>query len=66
MAKKTTEVKNKKVKINYSRASEYRAIPISGAWGGLTSQGLVHAELFVEHQTHPKEEEIERVRCPSS
>jgi len=45
-------------KVIYSKASDYRIISPTGAWGGPTTNGSVFVELYVERQLHPQEESL--------
>ncbi len=42
------------VKIHFSKASNYRLIPCSGAWGGITAQGLVVVDFYIERLDNPE------------
>ena len=44
------------MKIEFKKATDYRIIPVTGAWGGLNPQGEIIFDLFVEKL------EIESVR----
>jgi hypothetical protein len=44
------------IKIEFKKATDYRIIPVSGAWGGVNPQGEIIVDLFVEKL------EIESVR----
>jgi hypothetical protein len=44
------------IKIEFKKATDYRIIPVSGAWGGVNPQGEIMVDLFVEKL------EIESVR----
>lgn len=44
-----------KVKITYREGRDFRVLPVTGARGGLTAQGLVYASLFHERMTGPHE-----------
>lgn len=42
------------IRIFFKTGNDYRAIPVSGVYGGINPQGMVHADLFVE-KTEPPE-----------
>ena len=43
----------KKIKFVFKRSSDYKLLPVNGAWGGLTPRGDFILEFFVEHNTTP-------------
>ena len=45
--------KTQKLKIVFHTAEGYRILSASGVWGGVTPQGDVLAEFFVERREHP-------------
>ena len=36
------------IKVEFKKASDYRIIPVTGAWGGVNPQGEITFDLFVE------------------
>ena len=36
------------IKIQYTKAKDYRIIPVTGAWGGMSPQGEIIFDLWVE------------------
>ena len=48
-----------KMTIIFSRAEGYRRIPATGAWGGLSPQGEIVFDLYVEQRQNPERMEIE-------
>lgn len=42
------------IHIYFKKADGYKVMPVSGAWGGLTPQGLVHCDFFVEKSENPE------------
>jgi hypothetical protein len=42
------------IRIFYKKASDFKVVPVSGAWGGVTPQGYVHCELFHERAENPE------------
>jgi len=44
---------SQEIKVKYEYASDYRKIPATGAWGGLTPNGEVVVNFFVEFITKP-------------
>jgi hypothetical protein len=48
MAEKPT-----KVRIVHKRGPEYRVIAANGAWGGLTANGFIHIDLYLERPAPP-------------
>jgi len=48
-------------KVQFSRATDYRIIPATGAWGGVTPNGEIVFDLYVERQESPESIEIEVV-----
>ncbi|MDP3111584.1 MAG: hypothetical protein Q8M71_05740 [Thermodesulfovibrionales bacterium] len=40
--------------IFFRRDKDYKIIPVSGVWGGLTAAGLLNCELFVEGREAPE------------
>jgi len=49
----------KKVTIRYVRSADCRVVPVHGAWGSVTPQGDVAAELYVERMEPPEEVVLE-------
>jgi len=47
--------KETQIKVVYKHSPDYKEIPVSGAWGGITGQGYVHAALYLEHSSNPDE-----------
>lgn len=47
------------VTIRFKRDDEYRELPVSGIWGGITPQGDLFAELFTERRDTPDMVEME-------
>ncbi len=45
--------------ILFTRASGYRVIPATGAWGGLSPNGEVVFDLYVEKRQNPERIKIE-------
>jgi hypothetical protein len=56
MAKKSS-VKNKTIKIDYSKTSDYRVIAADGALGHWTPRKKLFLELYVEHVAVPDQVE---------
>lgn len=50
---------SKKITIQYEKDSEYRTLPVQGAWMGVAPNGDIIAELYVERPTPPTEVTIE-------
>lgn len=48
-------------KVKFSRATDYRIIPATGAWGGVTPNGEIVFDLYVERRENPESIEIEVV-----
>jgi hypothetical protein len=44
---------SKKIKFVFKKSSDYKLLPVNGAWGGLTPRGDFILEFFVEHNTTP-------------
>ena len=42
------------LKIEYRKASDYKLIPVTGAWGGLSPHGEIIFDLFVEKRETPQ------------
>jgi hypothetical protein len=42
------------IRISFKTGNDYRVIPVSGVYGGITPQGLVHADLFIEKAEVPE------------
>jgi hypothetical protein len=42
------------LKIEFRKVSDYKLIPVTGAWGGLSPQGEIIFDLFVEKREAPK------------
>lgn len=42
------------ITIFYRKSSDFKMLPISGVWGGLTAQGYVYCELFLEKAETPE------------
>jgi len=47
------------VKIKFIKSNDYKMIPATGAWGGLSPNNEVVFDLFVEKHGYPKSIEIE-------
>ena len=43
------------VKVYYEKSKDYRLIPVTGAHGGISPNGEVIIDLYVERQDSPKE-----------
>ena len=48
-----------KMDIIFSRAEGYRRIPATGAWGGVSPNGEIVFDFFVEHRQNPERMEVE-------
>lgn len=48
-----------KFKIHFTKASSYKIIPATGAWGGPTPQGELLCNFFVEYRDAPDNIEME-------
>jgi len=46
--------KTQEIKVHYKRDRNYRILPATGAYGGLTPQGEVSVDFFVERRLPPK------------
>jgi hypothetical protein len=53
-----TEEYTKKVLVEYSKSKDYRIVAATGAWGGLSPQGEIICNLFVEQTVQPEKIEI--------
>lgn len=42
------------VNIFYRKSSDFKMLPVSGIWGGLTAQGYLYCELFFEKAETPE------------
>jgi len=42
-----------KIDIMFSKASDYKVIPATGAWGGLSPNGEVIVDFFIERRQDP-------------
>ena len=42
------------IRIVYRTANDYRSLPVSGVYGGINPQGMVHADLFIEKTDMPE------------
>lgn len=47
------------VKIFFKKSPEYRTVTTTGVWGGITPQGLLCCDLFMERQESPESVTIE-------
>jgi hypothetical protein len=47
------ERKMSDVKIEFRKASDYKMIPVTGAWGGVNPQAEIVFDLFVEKRETP-------------
>ena len=47
------------VKIKFRKSNDYKMIPATGAWGGLSPNNEVIFDLFVEKHVYPESTEIE-------
>jgi len=47
------------VRVFFKKSAEYRTIPVTGVWGGITPQGLVCCDLVVERAETPESVTIE-------
>jgi len=54
------------LKIEFRKASDYKIIPVTGAWGGVSPQGEIIFDLFVETREAPRSitMRIEQGRVP--
>jgi hypothetical protein len=43
------------IHIVYRAAKDYKSIPVSGVYGGINPQGMIHADLFIEKADYPEE-----------
>lgn len=43
------------IHIVYKAAKDYKSIPVSGVFGGINPQGMIHADLFIEKAGYPEE-----------
>jgi len=48
------EAARPEIKIQFTRSPEYRRIPVSGIWGGITGQGFIVADVFTEAIREPE------------
>lgn len=48
-------------RVIFTRASGYQVIPATGAWGGLSPNGEVVFDLYVEKRQNPERLEIETI-----
>jgi hypothetical protein len=61
-AKKSQVVSKKEpqtMEIIFSRAEGYRLVPATGAWGGVSPQGEIIVDLYVEQRQNPERMEVE-------
>ena len=49
----------RKFNIHFTKASHYKIIPATGAWGGPTPQGELLCNFFIEYKDAPKTIEME-------
>lgn len=42
------------IDVFYKRSNDFRTIPVSGVWGGVTAPGMISAEFFVEKPAVPE------------
>ncbi len=42
------------VRVFFKKSPEYKTIPVTGVWGGITPQGLVCCDLVVERAETPE------------
>jgi len=47
------------VEIIFSRAEGYRLVPATGAWGGVSPQGEIVFDFYVERLQNPERMEVE-------
>lgn len=47
------------VKIKFGKSNDYKMIPATGAWGGLSPNNEVVFDLFVEKHVYPESIELE-------
>lgn len=40
-------------KIKYKKSIDYKMVPVSGVWGGLSAEGNVTCEFYLEKVDHP-------------
>ena len=48
-----------KIKVRYEYSGEYKKIPVTGVWGGISPNAEIIANFFVEFQKKPKQFEIQ-------
>lgn len=51
-----SENTSQRVNFKYTKATEYRVVHGSGAYGGLTGQGNIEFDIYTEYKAPPKEE----------
>jgi hypothetical protein len=49
----------KSLSIKFTKSPDYRVVAATGAWGGLTPQGELFCNLFIEHNAPPESVELE-------
>lgn len=47
-----------KVKVVYRRTADYRVLPVSGAYGGPSPQGMLVCHIYAEYNTTPESGEV--------
>ena len=50
---------SKEIKIYFSKAKDYKIIPANGAWGGISPEGSIIFDLFIEKNELPDYIELE-------
>lgn len=43
------------VEVTFTRAKDYRIVPANGAWGGISPQGEIIIDLYIESLENPKQ-----------
>lgn len=41
------------INVYYRKNEQYKTLPISGVWGGITPQGFIHGDLIIEKTEMP-------------
>ncbi len=52
------DIKKNKIKVVYKESNDYKIVPISGLFGGLIDEGMVHCEFLVDKNATPNEAEL--------
>lgn len=50
----TQTEKRESVTVRFQRHSDFRLVPATGAWGGLSPNGEIVVSFFVEHRLEPE------------